>query len=119
MAGIAGHDLRSRREDARTREVRVDLTDQHDHLAREVLSRVDVGLVRPAAAMTIGAMHVQRVAEFTHERIRTVHGSAWRKNPQTDGRCLREWPITQRVSAVVEFLWGHGLGLHASAMARE
>src|SRR4029453_9499937 len=54
-----------------------------------------------------------------HEGIGTVHGSVRREHLQADTGSLRERPITERVAAVVELLWCHGLGLHAAAMAGE
>src|SRR5262249_60378034 len=38
---------------------------------------------------------------------------------QADAGPLREWPIAERVAAVVELFRCHGLWLYASAMARE
>src|ERR1041385_8627585 len=84
VARVAGHDLRSRGEDTRVREVRVDLTHHHDHLARDVLARVDVDLLTLVAAMTVGTIHVKRIAEVTHERIVAVDWSAGRKKLQID-----------------------------------
>src|SRR5262245_48469071 len=46
VAGITGHHLRPDRKDARAREVRIDLPHQQNHLARVVLARVDVVLLR-------------------------------------------------------------------------
>src|SRR4029434_2076999 len=118
VAGITSHHLWPDRKHARARKVRVDLTDQQNHLAREVVARVDIVLLR-ATTMAIGAIHTECVAEFTHDGIGTVHLSVRRENLQADTGSLRERPITERVAAVVELLWCHGLGLHAAAMAGE
>jgi len=45
MAGVAGDFLGSNREHASAREIRVDLARQQDHLAGNVLARVDVELL--------------------------------------------------------------------------
>src|SRR5215471_4465216 len=94
VAGVAGHQLRSDWKHSGTWKVRVDLSDQHDHLARHVLPRVDIILLR-SAAMAIGAIHGQRVAELTHEGIRTMHWRVRGQKLQADTGPLREWPVAE------------------------
>lgn len=66
VAGPASDLLSPYREYARARKIGVDLAHQQDHFARHILPRVDVGLERLASAVTVAAVHAERVAELAH-----------------------------------------------------
>src|SRR5262245_25754482 len=89
MARPAGDLLLTNRENSCTRELRIDLPHQQDHLARNILTRIEVPFLRLSAAMTIVTVNAQRVTELTHQGIRTVHVGVGRQQLQTDSRCLR------------------------------
>src|SRR5262245_33348106 len=55
----AGHGLFAVRENARAGEIHVDLPDQQNHVAGDVLAWICLRLKRPAAAMTEGAVNVK------------------------------------------------------------
>src|SRR5437773_2393273 len=73
VACPAGYRLIAHGEDASAGKIRIDLPHQHDHLARDILPRVDVYFLRPSPAVTVVAVHVERVAELAHQRVRTVY----------------------------------------------
>src|SRR5262245_29874824 len=63
----AGHGLFSVRTNARAREIRVDLTDQQNHVAGDVLPWIRLRFKRPAATVTKRAVDAERVAEHVHD----------------------------------------------------
>src|SRR5216117_341110 len=73
VACPAGYRLIPHGEDARAGKIRIDLAHQHDHLARDILPRVDVYFLRPPPAVTVVAVHAERIAELAHQRVRTVY----------------------------------------------
>ena len=95
----------------------IDLPDQHNHLARNILPRIQVPLLRLSAAVTIVAVHPERVAELAHEGVRTVNMRLHRQQLQTDAGDLGWGRIPQRITPVVELAGRHCLRLHVTAMA--
>lgn len=73
VACVAGYLLFPYRVDAGAGEMRIDLAHQQDHFACDVLARVDIHFLGPATAVAVVAVHIERVAEFTHQRIRAVY----------------------------------------------
>src|SRR6476660_5464546 len=92
MAGVAGYFQVPHREDTGARKICIDLPHQHNHLARDVLARIDVRLQRSSTTVAVAAVHVERVAEFAHERICAVYMRVRRQQLETDsGPLLRGW----------------------------
>jgi len=73
MARPAGDLLVANRKNSCTGKLRIDLPHQHDHLARNILTRIEVPFLRLSTAMTIVTVHAQRVTELAHKGVRTVH----------------------------------------------
>src|SRR5262245_2845198 len=55
----AGHGLRAVREDTHAGEVRIDLPDQQNHVASDVLPWIRLRFKRPAASVTERAVHAE------------------------------------------------------------
>lgn len=104
VASVAGNLLLTHGKNAGTWKLLVDLPHEQDHLARDVFARVRVRLLGPPAAMAICAVHVERVAKFTHERFRAMNARLHRHDFQTDAGPLRRGRRAHRVGPVIEFL---------------
>src|SRR5262249_2071309 len=73
MARPAGNLLLASRKNTCTGKLRIDLPHQQDHLARNILTRIQVPFLWLSAAMTIVTVNAQCVTELAHQRICTVH----------------------------------------------
>ena len=73
VAGPARDFLLTHGENACAGKLGIDLPDQHNHLTRNILPRIQVPLLRLSAAVTIVAVYPERVAELAHEGVRTVN----------------------------------------------
>src|SRR5262245_3004612 len=94
MARPAGDLLLANRKNTCSGKLRIDLPHQQDHLARNILTRIEIPFLRLSAAMTIVTVNAQCVTELAHQGIRTVHVGIRRQQLQTDSRRLRRRRVT-------------------------